>query len=286
MVSTLVWWVDVTHSKMKANDSNPYDQINNSAWSFLSTDWKSVRQKIAIFIPHNMAEGTFLWTRFEVAKYFSPILAWLLMGSPASCERVNEHHMYVFSSIKRKLQMLKEWRYNSIKDSWTMLTHWGRVTLICVSKLTIIGWHQAIIWTNAGILLTGTLGTNLSEILNDIQTFSLKKRFLKMSSEKWRPFCLGLNVLRQLNMNTGICRWHSRLLGTELAGVLTEGLDTGEMIIKRLRYVNKYRKGLLGASYTSISYACMFYEWVPGKIDDRTWKLYYWCREDINPTVA
>ena len=41
------------------------------------------------------------------------------------------------------------------------LTHWGRVTHICVSKLTIIGSdnglspgrRQAIIWTNAGILL-------------------------------------------------------------------------------------------------------------------------------------
>ena len=41
------------------------------------------------------------------------------------------------------------------------LTHWGRATHICISKLTIIGsdnglspeWRQAIIWTNAGILL-------------------------------------------------------------------------------------------------------------------------------------
>ena len=53
------------------------------------------------------------------------------------------------------------------------LTHWGRVTHICVSKLSIIGWdnglsanqRQAIIWTNAGILLIGTLRTNFNEIL-------------------------------------------------------------------------------------------------------------------------
>ena len=46
-----------------------------------------------------------------------------------------------------------------------ILTHWGRVTHICVSKLTIIGsdnglapgWHQAIIWTSAGILLIGPM---------------------------------------------------------------------------------------------------------------------------------
>ena len=83
------------------------------------------------------------------------------------------------------------------------LIHWGRVTHICLSKLTNIGsdnglspeWRQAIIWTNAGILLIGPLGTNFSEILIKIQTFSLKKMHLKMSSAKWRPFCLGLNVL-------------------------------------------------------------------------------------------
>ena len=59
------------------------------------------------------------------------------------------------------------------------LTPWGRATHICVSKLTIIGSdnglspgrRHAIIWTNAGILLIGTLGTNLREILSEIHTF-------------------------------------------------------------------------------------------------------------------
>ena len=83
------------------------------------------------------------------------------------------------------------------------LTHWGRVTHICVSKLSIIGSdnglspdrRQAIIWTSAGILLIGTLGTKFNEILIEIQIFSFKNIHLKMSSGKWRPFCLGLNVL-------------------------------------------------------------------------------------------
>ena len=59
--------------------------------------------------------------------------------------------------------------------------YWGRVTHICVSKLSIIGSdnglspgrRQAIIWTNAEILLIRTLGTNVSEILSEIHTFSL-----------------------------------------------------------------------------------------------------------------
>ena len=87
--------------------------------------------------------------------------------------------------------------------STVMLTHWGRVTHICVGKLTIIGWdnglspgqRQAIIWTNAGILSIGPLGTNFNEILIGIQTFSFKKMHFKMSSAKWRPFCLSLNEL-------------------------------------------------------------------------------------------
>ena len=74
----------------------------------------------------------------------------------------------------------------------TCLTHWGRVTHICVGNLTIIvsynglspGRRQAIIWTNAGILLIGLLGTNFSEILVKIQTFSSKKMHSKMSSGK------------------------------------------------------------------------------------------------------
>ena len=84
-----------------------------------------------------------------------------------------------------------------------LLTHWGRVTHICVSKLTIIGSdnglspgrRQAIIWTNAGILLIGPLGTNFSEILIAIEIFSFKNIHLKISSGKWRPFCLGFNEL-------------------------------------------------------------------------------------------
>ena len=79
-----------------------------------------------------------------------------------------------------------------IRIEW--LTHRGRVTHICVGNLTIIasdnglspGRRQAITWTNVGILLIGPLGTNFSEILIEIHTFS---------SGKWRTFCLGLNVL-------------------------------------------------------------------------------------------
>ena len=96
-----------------------------------------------------------------------------------------------------------------------MLTHSGRVMHICVSKLPTIGsddglspgWHQAIIWINAGILLIGPLWINFSEIFIDIATFSLKKMRLKVSAAKWRPCCLGLNVLMSNNTGCGGMSW-------------------------------------------------------------------------------
>ena len=92
--------------------------------------------------------------------------------------------------------------FNRKYTRYLSLTYWGRVMHICISKITIIGSdnglsparRQAIIWTNAGILLIGPWETNFSEILIGIHTFSFKKIHLKMSSGKWRPFCLGLNV--------------------------------------------------------------------------------------------
>ena len=74
---------------------------------------------------------------------------------------------------------------------------------ICIGKIIIIGpdngllpgRRRAIIWTNAGILTIGPLGTSLSEMLIKIYIFSFKKMHLKMPSGNWRPFCLGLNGL-------------------------------------------------------------------------------------------
>ena len=80
------------------------------------------------------------------------------------------------------------WHFDLLEIVWhqpqtliVTLTHWSRVTHICVVKLTLISSdnglsperRQAIIWTNAGILLIGPLGTNFSDILIEIQTFSL-----------------------------------------------------------------------------------------------------------------
>ena len=105
-------------------------------------------------------------------------------------------------------------------DIW--LTHWSRVTHICVSKLTIIGSdngvapgrRQAIIWTSAGILLIQTLGTNFNENLRwNSCIFIQETMYWKMLSAKWCPICLGLNVFKVIIqcMFKYIIEWIMRL---------------------------------------------------------------------------
>ena len=108
-----------------------------------------------------------------------------------------------------------------------ILTHWDQATHIYVGKLTTIGsdnglspgQRQAVIWTIAGILLIWPLGTNFSEILIAIQTFSLKKMHLKISSAKWRPFCLGLNVLTLLGLKLEHARRNRVTISNNVGGI-------------------------------------------------------------------
>ena len=92
---------------------------------------------------------------------------------------------------------------NGVETRYEDFTHEGRVTHICVSKLTIIvldnglsrGRRQAIIGSNVWILLIGPIGTYCNEISIKIYIFSFTKIHLQMSSGYWRPLCIGLNVL-------------------------------------------------------------------------------------------
>ena len=90
------------------------------------------------------------------------------------------------TSLQRKLWNVY---FDYFEENWpyydsSALTHWGRVTNICIDYLTIInsdkglspGQCQAIIWTNAGISLIGPLGISIK-----IYTFSFKKTHLKIS---------------------------------------------------------------------------------------------------------
>ena len=139
---------------------------------------------------------------------------WVLQqGNSAHCnlQRQNSHsgeHTVPISLILTDEMFNMKFSFNSLSG----------VTHICVSELAIIvsdnglspSRRQAIIWTNAGILLIGPLGTNFSDIAIEIDIFSFKKMHLKMSSGNWQPSCLGLNVLkwiRNKKMISAYCHW-------------------------------------------------------------------------------
>ena len=152
------------------------------SWSFCFYEYEGLRYLIHVFNDN----GSDLWLTdaFRVSVELYLYIIWYTVG-------------YRYNAVQWNIIL-----YTGLQQLGQNLTHWGRVTHVCVGKLTIIGSdnglspgrRQTIIWTNAGILLIGPLGTNFSEILVGIQTFSFKKIHLKMSSAKWRPFCIGLNV--------------------------------------------------------------------------------------------
>ena len=114
------------------------------------------------------------------------------------------HGMYYLDKKKIYLYIFIQdiTKYYLKNDPFRVLTHWSPVTLIYVSQLAISGkdnWmsprrRQAIFWTNAGISLNRTKGSNFSEISSEIQTFLFKRMQVKISSAIWWYF-FGLNVL-------------------------------------------------------------------------------------------
>ena len=77
----------------------------------------------------------------------------------------------------------------------------GRMTHICVSKLTSIGSHngmspdrrQVVIWTNAGIFSIRTLETNSGEIVSEIKSRenAFENVSWKMAALLSRPQCVN-----------------------------------------------------------------------------------------------
>ena len=149
------------------------------SWPFL--DVKSISNRNLIYLTILSEEQIQLLFKIQVEKIT------LTHNKPFWCYKENQHMNKIYVSCHTSLAL------KLIEAEWRR---------ICVVKLFIIGsdnglspgWRQAIIWTNAGILLIGPLGTNFSEILIGIHIFSIKEMQLKMSG-KCRPFCLGLNVL-------------------------------------------------------------------------------------------
>ena len=122
---------------------------------------------------------------------------WRLYASQNSEVNVNPHRVTKkCKTFKLRCHQISCIHSFLIEDEWRIYASLNWIIIGSDNGLSPV-WCQAIIWTNAGILLIGTLGTNFNEIFIEIRTFSFKKIHLKMSSGKWRPFCLGLNVLER-----------------------------------------------------------------------------------------
>ena len=57
-------------------------------------------------------------------------------------------------------------------------------------------WRQAITWTNAGLLSVGLLGKKSVNFESEFYYFHSRKCIWKCLLAKWRPSCLGFNVLK------------------------------------------------------------------------------------------
>ena len=163
-------------------------------WSYRSEIWQAFRQRCcrgAYQISKRLEKSKPQSRCFETSRDLAvrrPYAWWI-----EALETVTRDD-YLLDEMKKEWPVLIRHLHG--------LTHWGRVTHKSVSKLTIIasdndlspGRHQAIIWTSAGVLLIVHLGTNFSEILIEIITFSFKKMRLKsvceVASILSRPQCV------------------------------------------------------------------------------------------------
>ena len=133
-----------------------------------------------------------LWIMTSIVwTYFS--LYWSLLSVIVIYRWVEEFRI---RGLGVEVKKRKKDNINIIKHR---LTDWGQLTHTCVigsNNGLSPGRCQAIIWTNAGILLIRTVGTNFSEILSGIHIFSLTKMHLNMAFVICRLSCIGLNVSR------------------------------------------------------------------------------------------
>ena len=122
------------------------------------------------------------------------------------------------------------------------LSHWGRLTHMCVDKLTIISSDNAF-----------KLTFTVIEILIQIHTFLFKKMHLTMSSAKWWSFCLGINVQ---HLVLGSCIWTSYPSSLAVHGFAVKG-------------VNHYDGVIMGAMASQITGPAIVYSTVYSAANQR-----------------
>ena len=163
-----------------------------------------------------------MWNCSHVNEYLRTPLWEVNVQIMACCHQATSYYLSqcwpicVYKYINGSIQVYIAKGLQFIRTSINYyLTHWGWVTHICVSNQTIIGSdngllpvrRQVISWTSADILSIEPLGTNCSESLIGIQTFSFKKMHLKMPSPEWRPLCLRPQCVKAVINIGSDCPW-------------------------------------------------------------------------------
>ena len=133
---------------------------------------------LSIVTSHN-CEAQTLWHHRPQSFLYSQNGAKLILtskyGLAQDCSNSIANAMELLQSCTKRLIYSEKWSIchlinRHLSSLPILLTHWGQVTHICIGRLTTIGSdnglvpsrHQAIIWTNAGILLIGPLRTYFS----------------------------------------------------------------------------------------------------------------------------
>ena len=178
-----------------------------------------------ICFPHRWAVGCLLW-RFErkvtVLKTLHCIFSAMIWGSidvicpfcVLSVTRyisynrfiIIEWHLlagYIVRSLLLRTELVADYcRRMTVyitKRTMRRIIHMFRVFVVIRCGLVMVeltnilqgystGTGVHIVWTNVGIFLIATFGTNFCESWIKIQPFSLMKMNLKASSAKWQPF--------------------------------------------------------------------------------------------------
>ena len=87
-------------------------------------------------------------------------------------------------------------RVKEVLYVYSQLTHWGRVTHISISKLTSISSNNGLTPTSYLNQWWNVVNWNkLQWNLKQNSYIFIQENAFEMSSEKWRSFCLDLNVL-------------------------------------------------------------------------------------------
>ena len=95
------------------------------------------------------------------------------------------------------------WQLNSLRLSDEYMHHQPKTSLVQIMSCGLFGAKPSSEPILYYLLSTGPLGTNFSQIVFRIRTFSFNKISLKMS-RKWWIFFLGLNVFSSIEFKAWV----------------------------------------------------------------------------------